>query len=206
MPSSADNGRLSYLAPSPEDCAAIEATRAGDRRAFEKLVVKYQRPLYAVLRRLVRQHEDADDLLQECFVRAYRHLGDFDLTRPFYPWLHRIAVNLAITFLRRQAWQRPTSELDIFPSAEEEPNQTVESSEFFLALEQAIRQLPVEQRTVLLLRTREDMSYRAMSKMLGIEIGTVMSRLARAREKLRSALRPFLDARSRKLKTRAAPD
>lgn len=199
-----ENGRSSYLAPSPEDDNAIAATLAGDCRAFETLVVKYQRPLYAALRRIVRRHEDADDLLQECFVRAFRHLRDFDRERPFYPWLHRIAVNLAITFLRRQAWQQPTSELDIFPTMEDDPNQIAESSEFFLALERAIHKLPVEQRTVLLLRTHEGMSYQEMSKQLGIEIGTVMSRLARAREKLRSLLRPFLDAKTRKNKMRTS--
>lgn len=205
MPSPSDNGR--FTAPSNTATVAtdvndrrwIEATLAGDRQAFANLVDKYQRPLYVVLRRLVRQHEDTDDLLQETFVRAYQHLKNFDRSRPFYPWLHRIAVNAAITFIQRRSRQANVNTLsddEIFPTAMadgDDPAEQAERHEFLAALEKAIERLPAEQRIILLLRTREEMSYQELSEMLGIEMGTVMSRLARAREKLRAWLRPYLE-------------
>ncbi len=193
MPSFPENGRLENTAVDRDDAEAIRATLQGDRQAFARLVEKYQRPLYAVLRRLVRQHEDADDLLQESFLRAYQHLEEFDLRRPLYPWLYRIAVNLALSSMRRRKWQHPAESLDIFPGGESDPEESAASSEFHLALERAIAKLPAEQRTILLLRTREDMSYQELSETLGIEVGTVMSRLARAREKLRAWMRPHLE-------------
>lgn len=193
MPSFPPNGRLENLPPDSADAEAIRATLRGDRQAFARLVEKYQRPLYTVLRRLVRQHEEADDLLQECYLRAFQHLSEFDLNRPLYPWLYRIAVNLAISSMRRRKWLQPAASLDIFPTREASPEKNVTSEEFALALERALAKLPAEQRTILLLRTREDMSYQELSQTLGIEVGTVMSRLARAREKLRAWMKPHLE-------------
>jgi RNA polymerase sigma-70 factor (ECF subfamily) len=205
MPLTSDNGRFTAptgtatVAVDLNDRTWIEATLAGERRAFANLVVKYQRPLYAALRRLVRQHEDTDDLMQEAFLRAYQHLKDFDCSRPFYPWLHRIAVNLAITFIQRRSRQTNFSGLnteEIFPTAVadgDDPAEQAEHGELVTALEKALERLPAEQRIVLLLRTREEMSYQELSETLGIEMGTVMSRLARAREKLRAWLRPYLE-------------
>jgi RNA polymerase sigma-70 factor (ECF subfamily) len=210
MQSHTDNGRdtapVETMATAvAEDCAWIEATLRGEKDAFAPLVAKYQKQLYTALRRLVRRHDDTDDLLQEAFVRAYQHLKDFDRSRPFYPWLHRIAVNLAITFMQRRKRQSNFSGLnteEIFPTAPEtdNPDETTERSEMLAALEKAIERLPAEQRAVLLLRTREQMSYQELSERLGIEIGTVMSRLARAREKLRGWLRPYLEISSIELK------
>lgn len=203
MRSQSDNGRdiapaETMAATQAEDRAWIEATLRGEKEAFAQLVAKYQRPLYVALRRLARHHDDTDDLMQEAFVRAYQHLKEFDRSRPFYPWLHRIAVNLAITFIHRRSRQSNFSGLsteEIFPAAPvtENPDEKAERSELLSALENAIERLPAEQKVVLLLRTREEMSYQELSEHLGIEIGTVMSRLARAREKLRAWLRPHLE-------------
>jgi RNA polymerase sigma-70 factor (ECF subfamily) len=90
--------------------------------------------------------------------------------------------------------------VDVFPTAEGNPQVHAETQEFYQALENAIAKLPAEQRSILLLRTREDMSYQEMSETLGIELGTVMSRLARAREKLRAWMRPHLETRLEKVK------
>ncbi len=194
MPSFSKNGRIENAPADSGDAEAIRATLRGERQAFARLVEKYQRPLYAMLRRLVRQHEDADDLLQECFLRAFQHLEEFEVSRPFYPWLYRIALNLALSSMRRRKWQLPMESLDLLSSGEEDPEKSIAASEFHVALERAIAKLPAEQRTILLLRTREDMSYQELSQTLGIEVGTVMSRLARAREKLRAWMRPHLEA------------
>jgi RNA polymerase sigma-70 factor (ECF subfamily) len=203
MRAHSDNGRLTApadntTATDAEDRGWIEATLRGEREAFAQLVAKYQRQLYVALRRIIRNHDDTDDLLQEALVRAYQHLKEFDRGRPFYPWLHRIGVNLAITFIQRRGRQSNFSGLsteEIFPTApvSDNPDEKAERSEMMAALEQAIERLPAEQKAVLLLRTREDMSYQELSAHLGIEIGTVMSRLARAREKLRAWLRPYLE-------------
>jgi RNA polymerase sigma-70 factor (ECF subfamily) len=200
MSSSSKNGRLDRLPLDQEDRAVIVAVLSGDRQAFTQLVKKYQRPIYAALRRLVRQHEDADDLTQECFVRAFQHLREFDLHRSFYPWLYRIGINLAISFMRKRKWRSAVDSVDVFPTAEGNPQVHAETQEFYQALENAIAKLPAEQRSILLLRTREDMSYQEMSETLGIELGTVMSRLARAREKLRAWMRPHLETRLEKVK------
>ena len=201
MSSFPKNGRIDPGPADQEDRAWIAAVLSGEQDAFAQLVRKYQRPMYAALRRLVRQHEDADDLLQECFVRAYQHLHEFDSTRSFYPWLYRIGINLAISFMRKRKWHSAVSSVDVFPTAEGNPETHSESQEFYQALESAIARLPAEQRSILLLRTREGMSYQEMSETLGIELGTVMSRLARAREKLRAWMRPHLLARAGKIKS-----
>lgn len=193
MPSFPRNGRLENAPVDKDEVEAIRATLRGERQAFARLVEKYQRPLYAVLRRLVRSHEDTDDLLQESFLRAYQNLETFDTGRPFYPWLYRIAVNLALSAMRRRKWQQSTDSLDLFPSTNAGPEKNAGTSEFHFALERAIAKLPAEQRTILLLRTREDMSYQELSETLGLEVGTVMSRLSRAREKLRTWMRPHLE-------------
>ena len=181
--------------PDRDDRETIRKTLKGDQRAFERIVLKYQRMLYAVVIRIVRSHDDTDDILQECFLRAYRHLAEFDLSRPLYPWLRQIAANQAISLLRRQARLQPVENPDIFPSTENETSRYAERDEFDQALQRAIDTLPVEQRTVLLLRVHENMSYQELSQTLGIEIGTVMSRLARARAKLRNLMRPHLAER-----------
>jgi RNA polymerase sigma-70 factor (ECF subfamily) len=200
MASFSKNGRLDRVPLDQEDRTVILAVMSGDRQAFTLLVKKYQQPIYAAIRRLVRQHEDADDLVQECFVQAYQHLRDFDLNRSFYPWLYRIGINLAISFMRKRKWRSAVDSVDVFPTAEGGPQTQAETQEFYQALENAIAKLPAEQRAILLLRTREDMSYQEMSETLGIEIGTVMSRLARAREKLRTWMRPHLETRTEKIK------
>ena len=201
MSSFSPNGRLEQAPADQQDRALITAVLNGEQEAFAPLVRKYQRQIYAALRRLVRQHEDTDDLVQECFARAYQHLREFDLNRAFYPWLYRIGINLAISFMRKRKWHSAVDSLDVFPTAEGHPDISSETQEFYQALESAIARLPAEQRTILLLRTREDMSYQEMSETLGIEIGTVMSRLARAREKLRAWMRPHLQARTGKINT-----
>lgn len=201
MHSHPDNGRdtapAEMTTTQADDRAWIEATLRGEKAAFARLIMKHQKPLYAALRRLARNHDDTNDLLQEAFVRAYQHLKEFDRSRPFYPWLHRIAVNLALTFIQRRSRQTNFSGLnteEIFPTAPEtdNPDEKAERGEMLDALESAIEKLPAEQKVILLLRTREGMSYQELSEHLGIEIGTVMSRLARAREKLRAWLRPHL--------------
>jgi RNA polymerase sigma-70 factor (ECF subfamily) len=164
---------------------------AGDREAFAEIVRNHQRRIYALAMRMTRRHEVADDITQDTFVRAYRSLGRFELGRPLQPWLTRIAVNLAINHLNGAAKrEQPLSEER--PSRDEgldgNPERALESDELATDLERAVARLPEEQRTVFLLKVVEDMRYEEIAKLLRISEGTVMSRLSRARSRLKTML------------------
>jgi RNA polymerase sigma-70 factor (ECF subfamily) len=169
--------------------------RRGDAAAFEEIVVRHQRQVYATARRIVRRHEVADEVAQEAFLRAYRALASFDLSRPFGPWIRRIARNLALNQVRSPASREaPLPETATPPVAprEDDPLQEALEHEASAVLERALRDLPAEQRAVFALRVFDDLSYREIAQALHIQQGTVMSRLARARERLRVALAGYL--------------
>jgi len=177
----------------------LARARQGDLPAFEEVVRRYQRRVYGVARRIVRSHAVADDIAQEAFLRAWRSLDRFDLGRPFGPWVCRIAANLAVNHVRS-----PRAREDPLPDG---PGETVSTAEDPLGslldresqevLDRALEELPAEQRAVFVLRTVEEMSYREIAEALGIQPGTVMSRLYRARERLARALEPYLGRAAR---------
>ena len=178
----------------------IEQARGGNLFAFEEIVRRYQRRVYATAYRIVRRHEVADDVAQEAFIRAHRSLDRFDTGRPFGPWICRIAANLAVNHVRS-----PQAREDALPdghgempSAAPGPLQRVLDTEARAMLDRALGELPAEQRAVFCLRVFEELSYREIADALGIEMGTVMSRLSRAREKLRDALSPYLTTAPRR--------
>jgi RNA polymerase sigma-70 factor (ECF subfamily) len=144
--------------------------------------------------RIVRRHDVADDVTQEAFIRAHRALGSFDPGRPFGPWICRIAANLAINQVRS-----PRSREEPLPEGHAEeptgdlgPEAAVLEREGREVLRRALLDLPPEQRAVFVLRVHEELSYREIADALDLSMGTVMSRLSRAREKLRDALAPYL--------------
>jgi RNA polymerase sigma-70 factor (ECF subfamily) len=162
------------------------------------MVKRYERRVYAVAVRVVRRHDLADDVAQEAFLRAWQALSTFDLARPFGPWICRIAANLAVNHVRS-----PRAREEGLPEGHAEtegpgadPLEQVLEAEADRALEGALASLPKEQRAVLTLRVVEEMSYREIAAALELPVGTVMSRLARGREKLAAALRPYLGARA----------
>jgi RNA polymerase sigma-70 factor, ECF subfamily len=180
----------------PDEAGLLTRARGGDLPAFEKIVGRYQRRVYGVARRIVRRHEVADDVAQETFIRAWQSLGSFDVERPFGPWVCRIAANLAINQVRAPTWRE-----DALPdgAAEEaapgrSPLHELLDGEAGQALERALAALPAEQRAVFVLRAVEDLSYREIAAALDLQIGTVMSRLFRARARLTAALGPWLPA------------
>lgn len=171
----------------------------GDRDAFEAIVRNYQRRVYGVALRMTRRHEVADDIAQETFVRAYTQLHRFELGRPLAPWLTRIAANLSINYLTRAARrEQPIAEEATssgLPAADREdsdPQRSLLSSEFASALDEAVDKLPPEQKAVFVLRVHEDMRYDDIAESLGISLGTVMSRLHRARAKLKAMLKDYM--------------
>ncbi len=164
----------------------VGRAKRGDQDAFGQLVRLHQRRVFALGMRWFRNADDADDLVQETFVRAWKSLASFDEARPFAPWLITIAVNRAKTMAARA---RPAEELDENVVWEgPSPEEDTERARFAGAVARAAAALPEDQRIVLHLRAVESKSYREIADALGIPIGTVMSRLARARESVRRML------------------
>lgn len=186
--------------PDPIEADLVRKARGGNLFAFEEMVKRYQRRVYAVARRIVQRHDVADDVTQEAFLRAYQALSSFDLQRPFGPWICRIAANLAVNHVRSpQAREQELPEgHQETASLASDPLRDVLEGEAQRVFQDALQSLPAEQRAVLVLRVVEDFSYREIADALELEMGTVMSRLARAREKLRVALEPYLGAAARR--------
>lgn len=182
--------------PGPEEVETdlVAKAQAGNLFAYEELVRRYQRRVYAVACRIVRRHDIAEDVAQDTFIRAYHALGRFEAGRPFGPWVVRIAVNLAINQRRS-----PRAREDGLPEGHREtpardggPLAHLLEKEAGSVLDRALAELPQEQRAVFVLRVSENLSYQEIAETLGLATGTVMSRLSRAREKLRVALQPYL--------------
>ena len=179
----------------------VVRARQGEAGAFEAIVRCHQRRVYGVALRMTRRHEVADDITQETFVRAYSHLDRFELGRPLAPWLTRIAVNLSINHLKGAAGREqpfadgdaPGSEPTAAPTREgADPLTDLLSKEFQEALATAVEQLPPEQKAVFVLKLHEEMRYEEIASVLEISKGTVMSRLFRARQKLKEMLKDHL--------------
>jgi RNA polymerase sigma-70 factor (ECF subfamily) len=178
------------------DAELLAGAQGGNLFAFEEVVRRYQRRVYATALRIVRRHDLADDVTQETFLRAHRALASYDRARPFGPWVCRIAANLAINHVRspearEDGLAEDAAEARPAPAADG-PLQAMLHREARAVLERAVGDLPAEQRAVFVLRAFEDQSYAEIADSLGISVGTVMSRLSRAREKLRIALAGYL--------------
>jgi RNA polymerase sigma-70 factor (ECF subfamily) len=178
------------------EAALLAGAQGGNVLAFDEIVRRYQRRVYATALRIVRRHDLADDVTQEAFLRAHRALASFDRERPFGPWICRIAANLAINHVRSpQSREEALDEAFLAEApaaAADGPLSAVLEKEARAVLENAVAQLPAEQRAVFVLRTFEDLSYNEIAEALDLSVGTVMSRLSRAREKLRMTLAGYL--------------
>jgi RNA polymerase sigma-70 factor (ECF subfamily) len=171
--------------PEPEDRELVLAARSGSRRAFGTLVRRHQRRVFALGVRLLGTTHDADDLVQETFLRAWRALDRLDPERPVIPWLLRIATNRAMTMLAARG-RRATEPLDeALPAGGPRPDEDAQRAELRANVRRALAELPEEQRIVLSLRAGEGLSYLEIAALLDVPVGTVMSRLARAREAMR---------------------
>jgi RNA polymerase sigma-70 factor, ECF subfamily len=166
----------------------------GDSRAFEKLVEKYKKRIYYLAYRMTRDHDSADELAQESFVKAYQALGSFKKGYSFYTWVYRICVNLTINFLKREKHTISADylrEMDLLPETGTEIDQLERmiTSEQAGLVKRVLDTLPPEQKSAFLLKTYDNMSYEEMADVMECSIGTVMSRLFRARQKLKMALK-----------------
>lgn len=183
-----------------EDSRMVEAVLAGDANAFRGLVENYQTRIYNIIYGMVHNRDDALELTQDTFVKAYKKLDSFRLGTKFYTWLCRIGVNTAIDFLRKQK-NRQTMSFDegIGVQAdgdlhslhsEGNPEAMVVQDEQRKVILQAVDQLPEDQKQVLILKEIDGLSYKEISSVLGIPHGTVMSRLYYARKRLQEVLEP----------------
>jgi RNA polymerase sigma-70 factor (ECF subfamily) len=188
------------------DQQLVERAQRGDKRAFELLVEKYQRKLGRLLARFIRDPAEVEDVTQEAFIKAYRALPAFRGDSAFYTWLYRIGINTAKNYLMALGRRAPTStEVDAedaegFEDGEQlrdinTPESMLLSKEIAATVNAAIEALPEELRTAIQLREIEGMSYEDIARIMDCPIGTVRSRIFRAREAIAERLRPLLDTR-----------
>lgn len=196
-------GRVTAPGQDP-DHELVLAVLDGDASAYKGLVERYQARIYSVCFSMVRNPEDARDLAQDAFVKAYQNLSRFQLRSSFYTWLCRIAMNVSIDFLRRQKVRaaelfedgiatKESGGVLSFGHQRENPAANLERKRLLERISQALEDLPEEQRQIVVLREIDGLSYKEIAEVLDIPEGTVMSRLFYARKKLQTALRDQRD-------------
>jgi RNA polymerase sigma-70 factor, ECF subfamily len=182
-----------------DELALVEASRAGDARAFSELVERYERKIYRLAKHITQNDEDAEDVLQESFMKAYTHLDSFQGDSKFYTWLVRIAVNEALMKLRKRKSDRTVSLDEPQDTGEDlvtreiavwddDPEKKYSREELAEILDEAVQSLKPSFRTVFVLRDIEELSTEDTAQALGISIPAVKSRLLRARLQLREKL------------------
>ncbi len=186
------------------DRQLVVRAQGGDKQAFNLLVEKYQRKLARLLSRFIRDPAEVEDVTQEAFIKAYRALPAFRGDSAFYTWLYRIGINTAKNYLMAMGRRAPTSteveaeEAEGFDEGEQlrdinTPESALLTSEIAETVNRTIEQLPEELRTAIQMREIEGMSYEDIARAMDCPIGTVRSRIFRAREAIAGQLRPLLD-------------
>ncbi|MFT3814097.1 MAG: RNA polymerase sigma factor RpoE [Acidovorax sp.] len=204
---------VSPSTPSPDtDLQLVERTVAGDQRAYELLVIKYQRRIERLIARMVRDTDLVQDIAQETFIRAYRALHQFRGEAQFYTWLYRIAVNTAkkaLVDLKRSPIvtesalrggddDDETSRIGYELTSDETPETVLAAQEIAAAVNAAMEALPEDLRQAVTLREIEGLSYEEIATAMECPIGTVRSRIFRAREAISQRVKPLLDKQSGK--------
>jgi RNA polymerase sigma-70 factor, ECF subfamily len=191
---------------SDPDMALVQAVRDGDHRAYSELIGRYQDKIFSLVAGLVRDHDDALDLTQEIFVKAYRGLDKFRAQSGFYTWLYRIAVRHCIDFSRRRKRNQDTLPLDgdvltemgfepADTSIHANPERVVVNEHLKVAIRDAIASIQEPFRTAVVLHDVEGLSQEEIAQIMGCPLGTAKSRIQRGRTHLRERLRGFVEAR-----------
>jgi len=191
--------------PAQVDVSELELVRrcqAGQSEAFDELVTRYRTRVFAMIYNMVHNEQDAWDLAQESFVKAWKSIKRFRRHSSFYTWIYRIVMNVTIDWLRKKQIKGAGTEFDdtvqmkqidpasrTVPKADPLPHERMEQTEIRGKIDKAISQLSPEHRAVILMKEIEDMQYHEIAESLGCSIGTVMSRLFYARKKLQNSLR-----------------
>ncbi|WP_193164599.1 RNA polymerase sigma factor RpoE [Microbulbifer hainanensis] len=177
---------------SPSDRQLVERVQKGDKRAFDLLVLKYQHKILAVVSRFIKDHSEVQDVTQEAFIKAYRALANFRGESAFYTWMYRIAINTAKNHLVSRSRRPPSSDVDLedaeyYSGADllrdnETPEGELFRDQLEAAVHESIRALPEDLRSAVTLREMEGLSYEEIAEVMGCPVGTVRSRIFRARE------------------------
>jgi RNA polymerase sigma-70 factor (ECF subfamily) len=172
----------------------IERFNKGDPSAFEAIVHRHQDQIYNLCRHMLRDPRDAQDAAQDVFLKAYKSLKDFRPESSLYTWLYRIALNTCLDYRRksrREAFRKEPLAEDL-PSDERSPHELYESGEIPGAIQLALQRLPEKLRAAIVLREIEALTYEEIAEILHTSVGTVKSRISRAREQLRHLLKRIL--------------
>jgi RNA polymerase sigma-70 factor (ECF subfamily) len=204
--------RSTGSAGNDSDLMLVERTLAGDTHAFELLVIKYQRRIQRLIARMVRDVNLVEDIAQETFIRAYRALHQFRGEAQFYTWLYRIAVNTAKKFLqelkrdplvtesarKNDDDEDETSRFGNEPIEEATPETVLAAKEIAEMVNTVLRDLPDDLRQAVMLREIEGLTYEEIAQVMDCPIGTVRSRIFRAREAISASIKPLLENQSGK--------
>lgn len=187
---------------SEEDAALVKAFQAGDKSAFDKLVLKHKDKVFSLCYWFLGDKQEANDSAQDTFIKAYRSLKGFRRKSTFFTWLYRIAANTCKNRLKSSDYRQTTrmvrldnpghgdrTGLETIQDPTTSPPEEMEKRERILLIQEEIGLLPAKQRTVIVLRDIEGLSYEAVSNITGLKLGTVKSKLSRARLELRNKLR-----------------
>ena len=176
----------------PSDIELVQEVRNGRRQAFTALMRRYQERVYWVARRIVGSHDDADDIVQETFVKAYLALGEFRGDSSFFTWIYRIAVNLSLNALRKRQVLNYLHESEllsrILPSPDD-PGKDLENSEIESALHRAVATLPEKQKAVFVMRYFDEMTYEEIGRVLKTSVGGLKANYFHALRKVREYMR-----------------
>jgi len=188
------------MAKNSDDLDLINRFKGGEETAFEGIVIKYQDRLYNLCRHMLADPHDADDAAQETFIKAYKNLKSFRPEASLYTWLYRIAVNTCIDHKRKPFFEslfKKSSEGEEFVIEQQSdlpsPERLYESKQTGVAIKLALNKLSDKLRTVIVLKEMESLSYEEISDVLDISIGTVKSRISRARDELKELLKEFTE-------------
>ena len=188
------------------DLDLVKQSQAGDTEAFDQLVGRYRTRVFGMIYNMVHNEQDAWDLAQDSFLKAWKSIGRFRGQSSFYTWIYRIVTNVTIDWIRKKQVKGSGTEFDdviqlkdidpasqTVPKAAALPHQQMEQGETRERIDQAIAQLSPEHRAVILMKEMEDMQYHEIAEALDCSIGTVMSRLFYARKKLQNLLRDLYE-------------
>jgi len=186
-----------------DDQLLIARVKKGDKKAFDKLVIKYQQRIIQLVRRYIRDESEAQDVAQEVFIKTYKALANFRGESAFYTWLYRIAVNTAKNYLVFRARRSSDHEVDVDDAENFEgafklkegdtPEHLLLSEEIRKMIQQTIESLPDDLKSAIRYRELDGMSYEEIAHKMDCPVGTVRSRIFRARETVDKALKPLLD-------------
>ncbi|MDR5885288.1 RNA polymerase sigma factor RpoE [Vreelandella janggokensis] len=184
------------------DQQLVERAQKGDTRAFDLLVKKYQHKIIGLIGRYVHDHAEVHDVAQEAFIKAYRALGKFRSESAFYTWMYRIAINTAKNHLVSRGRRPPGSDLDISDAEivdqsgrladAESPEASIARDQLEAAVYEAIEKLPDDLRTAITLRELDGLAYEDIAQVMQCPVGTVRSRIFRAREAVDEHIRPLM--------------